>query len=60
MCPGRPYILGSGKFSPRALPPSAVLAQQLQGVGTATTDVVGGAQYPPVSQFTTSSLFSRT
>jgi hypothetical protein len=36
MCPGRPYILGGGKFSLRALPLSAVLARHLQGVGTAT------------------------
>jgi hypothetical protein len=36
MCPGRPYMLGGGKFSLRALPLSAVLARHLQGVGTAT------------------------
>jgi len=37
MCPGRPYMLGGGTPLQRALPPSAVLAQHLQGVGTATS-----------------------
>ena len=33
MCPGRPYMLGGGTSLQRALPPSAVLARNLQGVG---------------------------
>jgi hypothetical protein len=35
MCTGRPYARRR-HLSPRALPPSAVLARHLQGVGTAT------------------------